>query len=239
MKTGLIGYGQMGRNIEQVAVEHGHEIVFRIDFDNHSDMTPELLKTADVVIEFTRPEAAFENVKAVLMAGVPVVCGTTGWTNRFEEARDLCRQYDGGLLHSSNFSLGVNLFFELNKQLGRLMNHQAGYKARIEEIHHTRKVDSPSGTAMVLAGQLAGQVEGIKGWSADLIPGNDQVQITSIREGQVTGIHEVIFYSGEDRISIRHEAFNRLGFAKGAILAAEFMVNRKGVYSMSDLFTNF
>ncbi len=235
MKTGLIGYGQMGRFIEATARARGHEIAFIIDVHNKKEMTPGLLQSADVIIEFTRPDAAFGNISACFGAGVPVVCGTTGWLDRYDEATALCRSLGGGLFHASNFSLGVNLFFELNRQLARLMNPHGHYQVRLEEIHHTRKADAPSGTAMMLANALISESDHLSGWSMDLLPEPDKLQVTSIREGNVTGIHEVHYISSEDKISIRHEAFNRQGFSTGAVLAAEFMQNRTGIYSMKDL----
>ncbi|MFO7616580.1 MAG: 4-hydroxy-tetrahydrodipicolinate reductase [Bacteroidales bacterium] len=235
IKIGLIGYGQMGRVLEATARERGHEIVFIIDAENRDQMTPDLLRQATVVLEFTHPDAAFPNIRACLEAGVPVVSGTTGWLHRMDEARELCEQNQCGLFYASNFSLGVNLFMELNEGLARLMDRYPQYRVRLEEVHHTRKADAPSGTALALANQLIGGIERLEGWSDDLIPDPSLVQVTSIREGQVTGIHEIHFISGEDKITIRHEAFNRQGFATGAILAAEFLPGRRGVFSMKDL----
>jgi 4-hydroxy-tetrahydrodipicolinate reductase len=235
IKIGLIGYGQMGRVIEAIARERGHEIVFIIDAENRKEMTPNLLRRADVAIEFTHPDAAFGNIRSCLEAGVAVVSGTTGWMHRMDEVRELCEQYQCGLFHASNFSLGVNLFMELNNHLAKLMNRYPQYRARLEEIHHTRKADAPSGTALALVNQLTQNIDRFESWSDELIPGANQVQITSIREGQVIGIHEIHFTSVEDQITIRHEAFNRQGFATGAILAAEFMPGKRGIFSMKDL----
>ena len=238
MNIGLIGYGQMGKEVESIALSREHRISFTIDENNQADLSPGVLSTADVVVEFTRPDAAFRNIEACLRAGVPVVSGTTGWLNRFEEARALCSRLGGGFFYATNFSLGVNLFFELNSKLAQLMSPYPGYSIRIEETHHTRKKDSPSGTALSLAGQIIDGNDNVAGWTPDLLSARDQIQVTSIREGNVTGTHSVIYTSEEDKITIRHEAFSRRSLAIGAVSAAEFMGNRKGVYSMKDLITN-
>jgi len=235
MKLGLIGYGQMGKEVESLAIARGHQISFIIDENNRAELSAAQLSLADVVVEFTRPDAAFLNVKACLEAGVPVVSGTTGWLERFDEAKALCLKLGGGFFYASNYSIGVNLFFDLNRKLSQLMSSYPDYSIRIEEIHHTRKKDAPSGTALTLAGQILSENENITGWSPELIPRKDQIAMTSIREGNVTGIHSVIYTSGEDKISIRHELFSRRSLAAGALSAAEFMVNRKGIYSMKDL----
>lgn len=238
MKIGLIGYGQMGKEVERVALSKGHRISFIIDEQNQADLNSRVLSQADVVIEFTRPDAAFRNLKACLEAAVPVVSGTTGWLNKFEELKALCHTLKGGFFYSSNFSIGVNLFFELNALLAGLMKSYPDYEVRIEEIHHTRKKDSPSGTALALAGEIIAVNGNIIGWSPELLSPKDQITVTSIREGNVTGIHSVSYISEEDKIMIRHEAFSRTSFANGAVSAAEFMVNRKGIYGMKDLIIN-
>lgn len=238
MKIGLIGYGQMGKEVESIALAKNHRISFIIDENNQAELSPTLLSKADVVIEFTRPDAAFLNIKACLDAGVPVVSGTTGWLDRFEEAKALCTRLGGGFFYASNFSIGVNLFFELNAGLAKLMSSYPDYSVRIEETHHTRKKDSPSGTALTLAGQIITENKNIASWTPEMLSSKDQIKVTSIREGNVTGIHSVIYISEEDKITIRHEAFSRRSFAAGAVSAAEFMVKRKGVYSMKDLITH-
>lgn len=235
MNIALIGYGQMGKEVERIAISRGHRIAFIIDENNQDELVPGLLSTPDVVIEFTRPEAAFLNIKACLDAGVPIVAGTTGWHSRLDEAKALCQEKDGGLFFGTNFSIGVNLFFELNARLAQLMSAHPEYSIRMEEVHHTRKKDSPSGTALTLATKIVEENENVTGWTSDLIAPKDQVGITSIREGNVTGNHSVIYVSDDDKITISHEAFNRRNFALGAVLAAEFMGNRKGVYTMKDL----
>jgi 4-hydroxy-tetrahydrodipicolinate reductase len=228
----------MGKEVEKQARSRNHQVSFIIDEHNQSDLQPSMLTLADVVIEFTGPDAAFRNIEACLQAGVPVVSGTTGWLSRFDEARELCLKLNGGLFYASNFSIGVNLFFELNSRLAQLMGSYPGYSVRIEEIHHTRKKDAPSGTALTLANQVTEENENISGWSPELIPANDQIAMTSIREGNVTGIHSVVYVSDQDKITIRHEAFNRIGFAVGAVSAAEYMVGRKGIHTMKDLINN-
>ena len=235
MKTGLIGYGRMGREVESIALQRGHDIAFIIDENNRGDLRPEILAKADVVIEFTHPEAAFGNLLACMEAGVPVVSGTTGWLSRYDELCRLCLDTNGGLFYASNYSIGVNLFFELNRQLAGLMGDHPAYSVHLEEIHHTRKKDAPSGTALTLLSDIESEIDRITGWSPDLIPPTGNVAVTSIREGNVTGTHTVSYISEEDKISIRHEAFSRKGFATGAVLAAEFMPGRKGIYGMKDL----
>lgn len=225
----------MGRVVEAIALGRGHEIVFIIDAENRDSMTAGLLQKADVAIEFTHPDAAFGNIRACLEAGVPVVSGTTGWLHRMEEVRMLCEKHQCGLFYASNYSLGVNLFMELNERLADLMNRYPQYRPRVEEIHHTRKADAPSGTALTLVNQLIERMDSLVGWSDALIPEPGLVPVTSIREGQVTGIHEIHFTSAEDKLTIRHEAFNRQGFATGALLAAEYLPGRQGIFSMKEL----
>lgn len=225
----------MGKEVESIALANAHHISFIIDEKNLSDLTSSVLCQADVVIEFTRPDSAFLNIKACLEAGVPVVSGTTGWLERFDEIKTLCLELNGGLFYASNFSIGVNLFFELNSYLAKLMSAYPDYSVRLEEIHHTRKKDAPSGTALTLAGQIISDNENITGWTRDMVAGQNQIAINSIREGNVTGTHSVLYISDDDKISIRHEAFTRRSFAKGAIAAAEFMVKRQGIYTMKDL----
>jgi len=235
MKIGLIGYGQMGKEVERIALLKGHEVAFILDENNQHELTAAVLSGADVVVEFTRPDAAFRNVTACLDAGVPVVTGTTGWTDQLEAAKILCSELGGSLFYASNFSIGVNLFFELNSRLAQLMGSYPDYSVRIEEIHHTRKKDAPSGTALTLAGQVITDNKNMAGWSADLVTPKNQIGITSIREGNVTGIHSVVYVSEDDKITIRHEAFSRRSFAAGAVLAAEYMVTHRGVRTMTDL----
>ena len=226
MKIALLGYGRMGQAIEKIAIDRGHTIVAKIDKDN-----PDEAYEADVAINFSVPMAAYENITSAIDKKIPVVCGTTGWLDRLDEVETLCQQNEGAFLYASNFSLGVNLFFELNVKLADMMQKQPLYTASIEEIHHTQKLDKPSGTAITLAEGIpsAGNV-----WH--LIEDNGEgVPITSIRKDEVHGTHTVTHRSEIDEISITHTAHNRTGFALGAIIAAEWIQNKKGIFSMRDV----
>ena len=226
MKIALLGYGRMGQAIEKIAIDRGHTIVAKIDKDN-----PDEAYEADVAINFSIPTAAYENITSAIDKKIPVVCGTTGWLDRLDEVETLCQQNEGAFLYASNFSLGVNLFFELNVKLADMMQKQPLYTASIEEIHHTQKLDKPSGTAITLAEGIpsAGNV-----WH--LVEDNGEgVPITSIRKDEVPGTHTVTHRSEIDEISITHTAHNRTGFALGAIIAAEWIQNKKGIFSMRDV----
>jgi len=238
MRIALLGYGRMGREIEQVAESSGHDIVLRIDRDNLEDFGPETASGCDVAIEFTGPEAAPETILKAISLGVPVVSGSTGWMERYEEVAAFCIEKNGSFIHSSNFSIGVNVLFRLNAELARIMSLHPEYKAIVEEIHHIYKLDAPSGTAIALAGGITGHHHEYDGW---VLSGNETeaksklLTVKSVREGAVPGTHSVTWTSSNDMISIRHEAFNRRGFAAGALLAASFIMTRKGVYTMSDV----
>ena len=226
MKIALLGYGRMGQAIEKIAIDRGHTIVAKIDKDN-----PDEAYEADVAINFSIPTAAYENITSAINKKIPVVCGTTGWLDRLDEVETLCQQNEGAFLYASNFSLGVNLFFELNAKLAEMMQKQPLYTASIEEIHHTQKLDKPSGTAITLAEGIpsAGNV-----WH--LVEDNGEgVPITSIRKDEVPGTHTVTHRSEIDEISITHTAHDRTGFALGAIIAAEWIQNKKGIFSMRDV----
>ena len=226
MKIALLGYGRMGQTIEKIAIDRGHTIVAKIDKDN-----PDEAYEADVAINFSIPTAAYENITSAINKKIPVVCGTTGWLDQLDEVESLCQQNEGAFLYASNFSLGVNLFFELNAKLAEMMQKQPLYTASIEEIHHTQKLDKPSGTAITLA-------EGIpsEGKAWHLIENKGEgVPITSIRKDEVPGTHTVTHRSEIDEISITHTAHNRTGFALGAIIAAEWIQNKKGIFSMRDV----
>ena len=226
MKIALLGYGRMGQTIEKIAIDRGHTIVAKIDKDN-----PDEAYEADVAINFSIPTAAYENITSAIHKKIPIVCGTTGWLDQLDEVESLCQQNEGAFLYASNFSLGVNLFFELNAKLAEMMQKQPLYTASIEEIHHTQKLDKPSGTAITLAEGIpsAGNV-----WH--LIEDNGEgVPITSIRKDEVPGTHTVTHRSEIDEISITHTAHNRTGFALGAIIAAEWIQNKKGIFSMRDV----
>ncbi len=235
MKIALIGYGRMGRTIEKIALDRGHEIVLKIDLDNQKDLTTENLKKADVAIEFTIPASAVSNYGKCFEAGIPVISGTTGWLEHKEEVIREMQKHDGTFFYASNFSLGVNLFFALNKKLAILMSARPEYDVTMEEVHHIQKLDAPSGTAITLAEDILEVIPGKKSWTLEAPERNDQMQITATREGQVPGIHRVKYESNVDHILIEHSAKSREGFALGAVLASEFSFGKKGFLSMNDL----
>lgn len=225
----------MGKAIEQIAQQNGHEVVLRIDVNNIADFTAENLQKADVAIEFTRPETAFENLQKCLEAGTPVVVGTTGWLHRLEEAKDLCAQHQGALFYSSNYSIGVNVFFAVNRFLAQMMNGHKQYEVRMSETHHTQKLDAPSGTAITLAEGILEQLGRKTKWVNQSDAKADELSILSHRVDPAPGTHEVYYESAIDSIEIRHTAHSREGFASGAVQAAVWLVGKKGVFTMSDL----
>ncbi len=232
MKVALIGYGKMGKAIDKLLPSRNHLVVSRFGRDG---IDLEELKEADVAIEFTRPEAAVSNLSSCFKVGVPVVSGTTGWLAQFDEIVKLCKNQKAALLYASNFSIGVNIMFHLNKKLGAIMNHHSDYEVEIEEIHHTQKLDAPSGTAISLAEQLIEQLKNKEGWTLDKPLNSKQIHIEAKREAEVPGTHRVSFKSGIDTIELAHIAHSRDGFALGAILAAEFLQSRQGIYTMNDV----
>lgn len=235
MKIALIGYGKMGQAIEGIALERGHEIVLKVSIDNLEDNTIEKIRQADVAIEFTGPESAFGNIIRCIDAGVPVVSGSTGWLDRYEEAAAYCRQQGGALLYSSNFSIGVNIFFALNKKLAELMAPHPEYSVSMTEVHHTQKKDAPSGTAITLAQQVLERTSLKKQWVNQPTGRPEDLLITSERVDPAPGTHIITWSSDIDDLEIKHTAHNRKGFAGGAVLAAAFLQQRKGVFSMSDV----
>ena len=235
MKIALLGYGKMGRAIETVAVDRGHEIVLKIDISNLADFTLERLQYADVAIEFTGPHSAYNNICACINAGVPVVSGSTGWLTELEKVQNKCHQNNGALLYASNFSIGVNLFFELNQHLAKLMSRYPLYDVSIEEIHHTEKKDAPSGTAITLAEQILLINPHKKKYINQSASLPTELAILSKRIDPVPGTHTVKYSSVIDDIEITHTAHNRTGFATGAVLAAEFLQNKKGIFSMKEV----
>ena len=235
MKIALIGYGKMGKEIEQIALSRGHAIVLKIDIQNQGEITTENLSNADVVIEFTGPETAVSNYLRCFEAGVPVVSGTTGWLERRTEVENACRAKEGCFFYASNFSLGVNIFFTLNKYLAKIMKEFPQYDVSMTEVHHTQKLDAPSGTAITLAEDLLTFNDTKTSWTINEEHANNQLHIKPIREGQVPGIHTIKYDSEVDYIEITHSAYNRKGFAFGAVLAAEYSAGRKGILSMTDL----
>ncbi len=225
----------MGREIEKILLERGHEIVLRIDAENASELTPERLAAADVALEFTMPETAYANIRACILARTPVVSGTTGWTARLGELEELCRERRSALFYASNFSLGVNLLFRLNRQLAAMIDRVSGYDVRIEEVHHTQKKDAPSGTAITLAEGIIGELDAKNGWVNDDHAPADRIAIRSVREGTVPGTHTVTYESEDDILELRHTIKNRRTLAMGAVVAAEFLCGKEGVYTMDDL----
>jgi 4-hydroxy-tetrahydrodipicolinate reductase len=235
MKIALVGYGKMGKAIEEIALQRGHDIELKIDVDNLGDLNEKNLARAEAAIEFTGPHSAFQNVEACLRAGVPVVCGSTGWLDRFEDAKKLCASKGGALLYSSNFSVGVNIFFELNKKLAKLMAGHTEYEVSLSEIHHTQKKDAPSGTAISLAEQILESHGGKKAWVNHISDNPEELEIISERIDPAAGTHKVKYSSSIDDIEIIHTAHNRRGFATGAVLAAEFIRNKKGLFTMQEV----
>lgn len=235
MKIALIGYGKMGKAIETIAREKGHEIVLIIDLSNQQELTAERLSLADVAIEFTGPESAFTNVSTCLKAGLPVVCGSTGWLEQLPAAREICHQHRAALLVASNFSVGVNLFFEINKRLSELMQSHPEYDVFLAETHHTQKKDAPSGTAISLAEQILSNITSKTNWVNRVANRPDELSIISSRIDPAPGTHSITYTSEIDDISITHTAHNRKGFASGAVLAAEFLAGKQGEYTMSDV----
>jgi len=235
MNIALIGYGKMGQTIERVAVQRGHTIVLRIMLENKEEMTVENLQKADVAIEFTSPHVALDNVLAVLGAGVPVVSGTTGWNERLTIAGEKAIDNNTAFLHTSNFSVGVNIFFEVNKLLASLMNDHAEYDVTIEEAHHTQKQDAPSGTAISLANQVIERLQRKEKWALNEGEQPTDLAITAHRVEHVPGTHNVKYTSAIDDIEIIHTAHSRDGFALGAVLAAEFVAGKQGVFTMKDV----
>lgn len=226
----------MGRAIEEIALQRGHEIVCKVGIENLEDRTAENIKKADVVIEFTGPESAFDNIRLCMDAGVPVVSGSTGWLARFEEISDYCRRQNGGFLYASNFSVGVNIFFALNKKLAELMKPHPEYEVELKEIHHTQKLDAPSGTAISLAEQVMQKLDRKSRWVNQPSDNSQDLVIISERTDPAPGTHIINYHSDIDDITIIHTAHSRKGFATGAVLAAEFLnKKRTGIFSMTDV----
>ncbi|GGC86339.1 4-hydroxy-tetrahydrodipicolinate reductase [Flavobacterium lutivivi] len=230
MKIALLGYGKMGKVIERIALERGHEIVLK----KSSATTFEGIENADVAIDFSIPDVAVENITTCLEKGIPVVSGTTGWLDEYQKMVDLCREKNGAFLYGSNFSLGVNLFFELNNYLAQMMSKFKEYNVSMEEIHHTQKLDKPSGTAISLAKDILKNYPEKKDWTIEN-PSKDEIFIDVKRIENVPGTHSVFYNSDVDFIEIKHVAHNREGFALGAVIAAEWLHNKTGIFSMKDV----
>jgi 4-hydroxy-tetrahydrodipicolinate reductase len=233
MKIGLVGYGKMGKAVETTALQKGHEIVARIDSHNNLDFSS--LSQADVVIEFTNPTAVLANLRACLDLKIPVVTGTTGWNEHHSIIEKEFIEKGGALIHASNFSIGVNLFMQVNKVLAQLMNNQQQYQPIISETHHTQKVDSPSGTAITLANEMINQLDRKTKWVNQPAILESELEIESLRLPDVPGTHVIRYSSPADEIEITHIAKNRTGFASGAVLAAEWLIGRTGIFTMKDV----
>jgi 4-hydroxy-tetrahydrodipicolinate reductase len=246
MNIALLGYGKMGKIIEKIATDRKHNIILKIDHDNQHELTAENLKKADVVIEFTMPASVLSNIQHCFDAGVPVVVGTTGWYEHLAQVKQNCNDSGSTLLYASNFSVGVNIFFHINRKLAKLMNNYPYYDVQVEEIHHTQKLDSPSGTAITIAEGIIDNLDRKKEWmnvltaegndADDSSLKNEQVLIESFRIDSVPGTHTVIYDSEVDTIEFKHTAHNRNGFALGAVLAAEWVHNKKGFFSVQEMF---
>ena len=235
MKIALIGYGKMGHEIEKIALDRGHEVVCTIDIHEEDKFDSPAFSSADVAIEFTSPGSAVQNYRRAFAAGVPVVSGTTGWLEHLPEIREACEKEGRTFFYASNFSLGVNIFFALNNYLAKIMTQFPDYDVHIEETHHIHKLDAPSGTAITLAEGILARIDRKEKWVLDEAGHKDELTITSIREGEVPGIHSVTYESEEDQIRITHDAKNRKGLALGAVLAAEFTKGKQGFLSMNDM----
>ena len=235
MKIALIGYGKMGKTIEALGIKQGNSFPLIIDENNSGDLNSEKLRGINVAIEFTAPAAAPGNIASCLKLGVPVVTGTTGWNAQLTEIENLCNEAEGTLFHASNFSIGVNILFAMNRHLARIMDSFPEYKVSMEEVHHIHKLDAPSGTAITLAEQILDESSGLNKWTLKGDGENGELPIEAIREGEVKGRHTILYHSEVDTISLTHDALSRDAFAAGALLAAEFVLGKRGVFGMHDL----
>ena len=235
MKIALIGYGKMGKAIEGIAASRGHEIVLKIDEYNLADFNKKNMATANVAIEFTGPHSAYQNLRKTLEFDVPVVCGSTGWLEKLDEIKKLCTERGGSFIYASNFSVGVNIFFEINKKLAALMTLQKDYEVQVTEIHHSKKKYATSGTSITIAEQILENLKRKKSWVNQISENTEELEIISERIDPAPGIHKVKYSSTVDDIEIIHTAHSRQGFALGAVLAAEFIQDKKGIFSMKDV----
>ncbi len=235
MKIALIGYGKMGKIIKATALERGHTVGSIIDLGDEELLAPDNLNQHDVAIEFTSPSTAFDNISKCMDAGLPVVSGSTGWTDRIEELKNRCKSEYLGFVYATNYSLGVNILFSLNERLAAIMQNHEAYNVSMTEIHHSQKLDAPSGTALTLADEILGNISRKKQWVLQDNGKDEDLWINAIRTGKVTGDHEVIYESAFDSLSIKHSAKDRKGFATGALVAAEFIKDRKGFFTMKDV----
>lgn len=236
MKIALVGYGKMGKAIEETALKRGHEIVCIIDVNNLEDFDSDAFRSADVAIEFTIPASAPDNCLRCFAENVPVVIGTTGWLERFSEIKEICEKTGQTFFYASNYSPGVNLFFAMNKYLAQMMNKYPMYNVSMEEMHHIHKLDSPSGTAITLAEDILKNIDRKKSWKESETVSDDELMITTYRKEEEPGYHSIIYDSDVDTIQISHNAKNRKGLALGAVIAAEFIQGKKGFFEMKDIF---
>lgn len=243
MKIAILGFGKMGQIIEQFAMERGHDVVLKVNADNLDELTISNLKNSDVAIDFSTPDCVLQNIALCFDAGVAIVVGTTGWYGRLQEVKNQCIEGNNTLLYASNFSVGVNVFFFVNRVLAKIMNRYPQYEVQVEEIHHTEKLDSPSGTAMSIAEGIIGELNRKNEWVNELIGSHselitkpDQLLIESHRIEDVPGTHTVIYSSEVDDIEFKHKAHSRAGFALGAVLAAEWVHGKNGFYNVTDMF---
>ncbi len=235
MKIALIGYGKMGKEIEKTALERNHEIGLIVDIANTHELNEKNLSKVDVAMDFSTPDSAYANILACFNANTPIVCGTTGWLDKFENVVNICKEKNQTFFYATNFSLGVNIFFSINKHLARIMNNFSQYDVMVEEIHHIHKLDAPSGTAITIARDIIELIDRKKHWELNQASDDTTLKITAIREDEVPGTHIVTYDSAVDSIEIKHAAKNRKGLALGAVLAAEFIKGKKGCFTMHDL----
>lgn len=235
MKCAIIGHGKMGREIERILVERGHSVELVVDESNVEDLTPENISKVDVAFEFTTPDTAADNVAKVLQAGGRVVCGTTGWLSRLKEMEELAQCKGGALFYASNFSIGVNIMFRINRRLAELMNPYSEYEVRVEETHHMWKKDAPSGTAITLAEGIIENLDRKSSWVNDKATDASMLEIESFREGMVPGIHTVTYTSPDDVLQLKHSITNRRALALGAVIAGEYLSDKQGVHTMDNL----
>jgi 4-hydroxy-tetrahydrodipicolinate reductase len=238
MNIALIGYGKMGKEIEQIAISRGHTIVLKVDVSNANSYSIDELRKADVAIEFSTPEAVIKNIYKCFDENIPVVVGTTGWLDQLEDVKKNCSDKNQTLFYTSNYSIGVNLFFKVNEYLAKLMNSKSDYRISMEEIHHVHKLDAPSGTAISLANQIIENNTQKQKWVNTISDNKNELEIISKRIDEVPGTHTVTYSSAVDEISITHIAHNRKGFALGAVIAAEWVKEKKGIFGMNDLLNN-
>jgi 4-hydroxy-tetrahydrodipicolinate reductase len=235
LKIVISGYGRMGKEVEKAALSAGHTIIAKIDNKHDWEKFIQSNQKADVVIDFSMPSVAMDVFSKCFNLGIPLVTGTTGWYDYKEKVFSLCHKKEAAFFYAPNFSIGVNLFFYTNRKLASIMNRVKGYRVSISETHHIHKIDKPSGTAIQTANDIISQSNNLNGWQLSGNPPPDKIPIESLREGEVTGTHQVVWKSDADEIELKHKAFNRTGFAQGAVMAAEYIQGKKGIFTMNDL----